>query len=662
MLVDRRNGDPINAACVRTKVLLSIDGSDVDLGHFKPEAWLTQAFNLVGGRLQVDHAAIEANLPGVTNRKASKNPDATQKIFMVEFECPATTGGGNGKGRTKQARRFQNRVALRYVPPLSPLNPTNFYQVLFQHLLSLHGPVIQRQGGDQVLGQAIDANDASSLSYPSTDVDLSDDPPLYGDGSIIHEPICPYSYVLGPLLFCQSMAVLQDSALNNRTGDGGVVVTCQGDYPSYKQGLIDQSKTLGTDKAGNPLPGPFVDLLADGQLPDQVPWDTIEQEKATLFWLFDKTQNLGPWAACDDKSGRIKYPFKDEFAPGFGPTNLYYINNDNEQPGSNFTYTPIAQSAISKDGKTFVLAFRGTNSRSEWIYDFAYSQFDVTDTLLQDPTYANLYPFKNTKIHRGFAIVFLQIYYNIYQDVKAAESQLTRIIVTGHSLGGGMAQLLAYALAHDFDIPVDAAMFAPPTAGNAVFAQNFNQMVNGRRLEYVAYAPQGWHLATSLELKDIYPLGDAVPQIMCPTQYVCDFPIANFEQYFDAKQVVPVRTRGSFDFDLAISYTAVGGNVLFDYRHLPDPPTEYGLPDNIIRNTWKVLDGLTYELNAHICSYGCFLSSAVNAPLNKCFIKENDKNSDQNIVGELDGVFYDDWTVGIINENVDPYVVKYGLC
>lgn len=65
-----------------------------------------------------------------------------------------------------------------------------------------------------------------------------------------------------------------------------------------------------------------------------------------------------------------------------------------------------------------------------------------------------------------------------------------QVFVAGHSLGAGVATLVAYAaqemLAEQEGVNVSAALFAPPNVGPAGFASAFNELVNARRIAYEA--------------------------------------------------------------------------------------------------------------------------------------------------------------------------------
>jgi hypothetical protein len=234
-------------------------------------------------------------------------------------------------------------------------------------------------------------------------------------------------------------------------------------------------------------------------------------------------------------------------------------------------------------------------------------------------------PFKYMTIHRGFAGLFKQIYQAIKDDVAAVNAD--RVIVAGHSLGGGVGQLLSLALAIDFpSIPVDAALFAPPTAGDGAFADAFNQRVNGRRVAYVAGPPTDDPIVPLKDIPNIFTnMGDIIAQSLLPNTPVCSYDNTN-----STDPDVPVVTKtGARDF---LDYEAVAGNVLFDWRAFPDAPASYRLPSNTIREAWRKTNNAGNGTNAHICSYSCFLSSAVNVELNRCFIDPVDADKDLSIV------------------------------
>lgn len=607
------------------------------MGHFKHEAWATGALTVVQGRVQADLATIQANFNGSKPVKGSK----TQLVFMMDFTCPpsaAVAAAAASPRRTKTPRRSEYRVAIRYLPPPMGVNFHNFYSHLIYHMEAINGRTVPATGSSSAAGASVQQL-------------------ISGDElktQAINYPFCQIMDRSWRLTFCEALGGLEPLAL----AGGDLIAACTGAYPSSMQGLVDESMSLGEDSFGNALPGPLADLRQtnNGALPKFVDPNLVEAELATLYWLFDKTQQLGPWAACDN--GQVKYALKDKFAPGFGPTTLYYVNNTFENvlypPNflrSNFSRTAFAQSAVSTDGLTMVIAIRGTRARSEWIADMQYNQVLVTDEVLV--TNPLLRPFYGMGIHFGFTTIFEQIYEGIWTSVVAATSA-TRIIVTGHSLGGGLTQLVALAIAKDLHAnnlnkQVDAAMFAPPTAGNQEFANAFNQWVNGRRVAYTSDTPgqdfDPWLPVTGGIIST--HVGDIIGQVLCPDTFLCKYNLANFkENYFPISTTDDDKESNS----KVVHYIAVGGNVQFDYSDLPISPYTPNNP-TWYRQAWGAHDTLNDGGAAHICSYPCFLSSTLNVQYNKCILKK--KVTEQILAGHITE---QEWNA------IPPNVTAYGLC
>lgn len=84
--------------------------------------------------------------------------------------------------------------------------------------------------------------------------------------------------------------------------------------------------------------------------------------------------------------------------------------------------------------------------------------------------------------------------------MPANGSAVPQVYVTGHSLGGSVATLVAYA-AQQYLVQrlrsaaapvVSAALFAPPSVGPPQFVSSFNSLVNARRIAFEYGEP--WHL------------------------------------------------------------------------------------------------------------------------------------------------------------------------
>lgn len=70
-------------------------------------------------------------------------------------------------------------------------------------------------------------------------------------------------------------------------------------------------------------------------------------------------------------------------------------------------------------------------------------------------------------------------------------------------------------------------------------------------------------------------------------------------------------------------YKEVEGNVLFDWKDMPDPPPSYKLNPDIIRNNFKQKDGEFNAKQTHVCSYSCYFSDAVDVKFTRCLFRDN---------------------------------------
>lgn len=137
----------------------------------------------------------------------------------------------------------------------------------------------------------------------------------------------------------------------------------------------------------------------------------------------------------------------------------------------------VARSQAS--GNVFV-TFRGTETLGDWLSDFGFPQV----------------PYPWGHVERGF----FRLYDQCAAAVKAAVQKApgARVIVTGHSLGAGMAVLAAADLA---GLGAQMYSFAGPRVGDLEFAKKFNQSV-----------PVAWRVVNTEDIVTTVPL--ATVQLM----------------------------------------------------------------------------------------------------------------------------------------------------
>lgn len=145
-----------------------------------------------------------------------------------------------------------------------------------------------------------------------------------------------------------------------------------------------------------------------------------------------------------------------------------------------------------------ILAFRGSHSKADWVQDLTFDQVnygghsltEFAEIAAQKPGKADV-----PKVHRGFnnyvtAALNLKmdidgdhVVDNIAEKLKAEPN--TKLLITGHSLGGAAAMLYAERLValgvNKEQIPV--ITFGAPNVGNETFAKEYGDKINLLRVE-----------------------------------------------------------------------------------------------------------------------------------------------------------------------------------
>jgi triacylglycerol lipase len=124
---------------------------------------------------------------------------------------------------------------------------------------------------------------------------------------------------------------------------------------------------------------------------------------------------------------------------------------------------------IDSNTRTLYVFFRGTATNYDWMIDFQYS----------------LVPFlnigNNVLVHKGFYTLFLQLYNQVLLGVSSTKGRWDRIIVSGHSLGGSEASLIAFWLQEKITTnDVFCYTFGKPRVGNIPYANYSNNILPKR--------------------------------------------------------------------------------------------------------------------------------------------------------------------------------------
>jgi pimeloyl-ACP methyl ester carboxylesterase len=120
---------------------------------------------------------------------------------------------------------------------------------------------------------------------------------------------------------------------------------------------------------------------------------------------------------------------------------------------------------VAQCEKDVILALRGTDSPSD----------DGNRCLLQWLTHLDFKQIDgyNGRVHKGFATTADRLWEPVHRQVRAALVPGSRLWVTGHSMGGALATLIAARLMQE-SIPVAAVYtFGSPRVGDAAFASAY---------------------------------------------------------------------------------------------------------------------------------------------------------------------------------------------
>lgn len=132
---------------------------------------------------------------------------------------------------------------------------------------------------------------------------------------------------------------------------------------------------------------------------------------------------------------------------------------------------------LSDDKTTIIAAFRGTNfaSKDDQIVSLANVAQDLALNLVDYSLCTGC------TVHYGFTVAIGTIVTKMKANLKSLQSQYptaTKLIVTGHSLGGAMATLFATdLLVNDKATGLSLITFGSPRVGNNVFSDFVNSKV-----------------------------------------------------------------------------------------------------------------------------------------------------------------------------------------
>ena len=125
------------------------------------------------------------------------------------------------------------------------------------------------------------------------------------------------------------------------------------------------------------------------------------------------------------------------------------------------------QALVSQFGSDIIVAFRGSSEPKDFILDARFLKSELVWS--RNDSVA--------EVHAGFLAAFEAVDVEVVKQVRnlLAQKPAARVYVTGHSLGGALAQLCALELVRQKFPLALVATFGSPRVGNKTFATIYNQ-------------------------------------------------------------------------------------------------------------------------------------------------------------------------------------------
>lgn len=392
-------------------------------------------------------------------------------------------------------------------------------------------------------------------------------------------------------------------------------------YGRQEEPLNASSTALLAKYAGLSAPRP----LLKGATPDVLlakKLNTVLQaEGATYVWLWQAIRNIKYYWSCSKAFGGNLDGYLipagwqpvggTPAAPGGAPINpgLYNVI---EEDGKSYPIMAVLKQPATKQ---LVVLIRGTNTQFEWKLDLMYNR---TAAAKFGGASDGSTPFAGDQwdgeTHYGFTLLAQALWPDLqsmlqYEIITADKAKRpVSMIVAGHSLGGSVANLLAFAARRYLKamkvntVRVQAVSFGSASVGNTAFKKAFKSLgITPRRIVFE---------------NDLFPL---LPCTSPPLTGLAAVIGGASAMPACANTVVPVANpQGLTTWR---DYQAMPGSIDFKASAMPAQADTWGGTGEVsIDNNAKFAKN---NMAVHVCSYRCFFRKYAQAPAgdsNNCLL------------------------------------------
>jgi predicted lipase len=134
----------------------------------------------------------------------------------------------------------------------------------------------------------------------------------------------------------------------------------------------------------------------------------------------------------------------------------------------------------AEQGHNLIVSFRGSTTLENWIEDLKFLQFQMSWEALSP----NIY------VHRGFFETYQSLLPQLTSLILKGKENVTKVIFTGHSLGGALASLAMVDFVRQGILSTDLVQlvtFGSPRVGNSEWAKYFQSKFNYNQSIRVVY-------------------------------------------------------------------------------------------------------------------------------------------------------------------------------
>ncbi|MGK7897009.1 MAG: lipase family protein [Xenococcus sp. (in: cyanobacteria)] len=211
--------------------------------------------------------------------------------------------------------------------------------------------------------------------------------------------------------------------------------------------------------------------------------------------------NYSQAALCAKLSKKV-YNFKsfEEYVREFSKNSIKFIDITTKNAATKCAIFPDSNKDI------LFIVFRGSEEWIDWSTNIDIRKASLLkmkktiDEEIVDPEDRDFEDQDGSKKHRGFVKAYESVQQEIYDYLRSTSaSNVSNVIVTGHSLGGALSTVCAFDIKRHFEKPLNIIVytFGSPKVGNADFRKSFLKHVpNSYRFVYgmdiVSALPRPW--------------------------------------------------------------------------------------------------------------------------------------------------------------------------